>query len=258
MAERVRRTLHRIGPARVPRSRDRIDGGRLAARAERVRCVRLTNTHAPRPEQGCTRSPSGRAANGWPRDRDSAGWRVAPPLRAPRCVASSRSCRSSRWAARPTRVYAASLQEASGDAVHLRDSGEAMRKHRLTASQAALSNPDRLNGRDSVILGSWIQPGIHRQAAESTGAFVSFAEAIDGTSPMAGSSGLTVRAAIFTRKMSKYSARARRGNIPGVAFKLDLVPAVTDQELIGFKIEQSRNALVVQSGHHQPGRNRAS
>jgi hypothetical protein len=109
---------HRIGPARVPRSRDRVDGGRLAACAERVRCVLLTNTHSPRPEQGCTRSPSGRAANGWPRDRDSAGWRVAPPLRTARCVVSSRSCRSSRWAARPTVCTPPSLQEASGDAVH--------------------------------------------------------------------------------------------------------------------------------------------
>jgi hypothetical protein len=70
----------------VRRSRNRLDGGRLAAGAARVRRVLLTNTNAPRPEQGCTCFPSSRAADGWPCDRHSAGRRSAPRLRACRVV----------------------------------------------------------------------------------------------------------------------------------------------------------------------------
>ena len=81
--------------ARVPRSRDRADGGRPSRRAERVHRLLLTNTNASRPEQGCTRFPSCRAADGWPRDGHSAGRRLAPPLRAARRVVSPLPRRSS-------------------------------------------------------------------------------------------------------------------------------------------------------------------
>ena len=77
--------------ARVPRSRECADGGRSSPRVERVRRLLLTNANASRPEQRCTRSPSSRAADGWPCDRHSAGWRLTPPLRPASRVVSSPS-----------------------------------------------------------------------------------------------------------------------------------------------------------------------
>jgi hypothetical protein len=88
VAEHLRRTFHWIGPARVPRSRDRADGGRPSSRPKRVHRLLRTNTNASEPEQGCTPSPSCHAADGWPRNGHSVGRRLAPPLRATRRVVS--------------------------------------------------------------------------------------------------------------------------------------------------------------------------
>ena len=60
----------------------------LASRPERVHRLLRTNTNASGSEQGCTPSPSCRAADGWPRDGYSAGRRLASPLRATRRVVS--------------------------------------------------------------------------------------------------------------------------------------------------------------------------
>jgi SAM-dependent methyltransferase len=68
VAERLCRTLHRIGPTRVSRPRHRADSGRPATHSERLRRLLLTNTNAPWLKQGCTRSQTSRAADGWPRD----------------------------------------------------------------------------------------------------------------------------------------------------------------------------------------------
>jgi hypothetical protein len=99
LAERLRRTFHRIGPARVPRSRDRADGRRPSPRVKGVRRLLLTNANAPRLEQRCTPSPSCRAAGGWTCDRHSARRWFAPPLRAARRVVRSLPCRSPPWPA---------------------------------------------------------------------------------------------------------------------------------------------------------------
>src|SRR5687768_13539065 len=86
MAERLRRTIHRIGSTGVPRSRHRVIGCRPSTHSERVRLLLLANANAPRAEQGCTSSTSGRAADGGPCDRRSTGRRLAPPLRTRRLV----------------------------------------------------------------------------------------------------------------------------------------------------------------------------
>jgi putative transposase len=130
LAERLRRTFHWIGSARVPRSRDRGDGGRPSSRPQRVRCLQRTNTHASEPEQGCTPSPSCHAADGWPRDGHSAGRRLAPPLRATRRVVSPTSPSLFVNGRRLTRVYAALATASVRRSSSRHDSAEPMRKPR--------------------------------------------------------------------------------------------------------------------------------
>ena len=88
LAERLCRTIHRIGPARLPRSRHRADRCRPSSRPGRVRRLLLANPNAPRPEQGCTSPTSDHAADKWTGDGDSPGRWFAPSLRAARRVAS--------------------------------------------------------------------------------------------------------------------------------------------------------------------------
>ncbi len=103
MAEPLRRTIHRIGPTRVPRSRRRVIGCRPSAHAERVHRVLFAHANAPRAGQGCTFSTSCRAADGRPCDRRATGRWSAPPVRTRRLI-SPLPCPTSPWHAAHTSV----------------------------------------------------------------------------------------------------------------------------------------------------------
>lgn len=82
--QRLRRALHRIHSTRMPRSRDRRERRRTAARREGLRRILHALADASQPRRGLAHSKADHAAGGRAHRRGPRGQRAAPSLR-PRC-----------------------------------------------------------------------------------------------------------------------------------------------------------------------------